>query len=55
MEEQDSLNENSYEGYSYKEKLEAMGMPHHYRESEGGHIWKNWRVYLSEFLPRLFQ
>jgi enterochelin esterase-like enzyme len=39
----------------YKEKLEAMGMPFTFRESEGGHIWKNWRVYLSEFAPLLFK
>lgn len=39
----------------YKAKLEAMGMPITYRESEGGHIWKNWRVYLSEFAPQLFK
>lgn len=39
----------------YKAKLDAMGMPHTYRESEGGHIWKNWRVYLSEFVPLLFK
>jgi len=39
----------------YKAKLEAMGMPFTYRESEGGHIWKNWRVYLSEFVPLLFR
>ena len=39
----------------YKAKLDAMGMPYTYRESEGGHIWKNWRVYLSEFVPLLFQ
>jgi len=39
----------------YKAKLDAMGMPHTYRESEGGHIWKNWRVYLSEFVPQLFK
>lgn len=38
----------------YKAKLDAMGMPHTFRESEGGHIWKNWRIYLSEFLPLLF-
>lgn len=38
----------------YKARLDAMGMPHTFRESEGGHIWKNWRVYLSEFLPLLF-
>jgi enterochelin esterase family protein len=38
----------------YKAKLDAMGMPHTFRESEGGHIWKNWRIYLSEFLTLLF-
>jgi enterochelin esterase family protein len=25
------------------------------RETEGGHTWINWRNYLSEFLPQLFQ
>ncbi len=39
----------------YTEKLTAMGMPYTYRESEGGHSWKNWRVYLSEFAPLLFK
>jgi len=39
----------------YTEKLEGLGMPYTYRESEGGHIWKNWRVYLSEFAPLLFK
>jgi enterochelin esterase family protein len=39
----------------YKKKLEDMGMPFTYRESDGGHIWKNWRIYLSEFVPLLFQ
>ncbi len=39
----------------YKNKLDQMGMTHIYRESEGGHIWKNWRTYLSEFVPRLFK
>ncbi len=39
----------------YTEKLEGLGMPYTYRESEGGHIWKNWRVYLSEFTPLLFK
>lgn len=36
-------------------KLKGMGMPHEYVESEGGHIWRNWRVYLTQFTPRLFQ
>jgi enterochelin esterase family protein len=36
-------------------KLDEIGMEYTYRESEGGHIWKNWRVYLSEFAPMLFK
>ncbi|MFY9152054.1 MAG: alpha/beta hydrolase-fold protein [Prolixibacteraceae bacterium] len=38
----------------YRAKLDAMGMKYVYRESEGGHTWTNWRVYLSEFVPQLF-
>ena len=26
-----------------------------YKESEGGHTWDNWRGYLHEFAPQLFQ
>ncbi|WP_339879515.1 alpha/beta hydrolase-fold protein [uncultured Algoriphagus sp.] len=36
-------------------KLDDMGMPYEYVESEGGHIWRNWRVYLTQFAPQLFQ
>jgi len=36
-------------------KLDSMNMPHEYVESEGGHTWRNWRVYLTQFAPRLFQ
>lgn len=39
----------------YLAKLDAMGMPYEYVESEGGHIWRNWRVYLTQFVPQLFQ
>jgi len=39
----------------YRQKLDAMKMPYEYRESEGGHTWTNWRIYLSEFAPKLFQ
>jgi len=39
----------------YKKKLDLLGMTHNFRESEGGHIWKNWRIYLSEFVPQLFK
>jgi enterochelin esterase family protein len=40
---------------AYRKKLDDMEMPYTYRESEGGHIWKNWRIYLSEFVPLLFR
>ncbi|MFV0590452.1 MAG: esterase [Draconibacterium sp.] len=39
----------------YRQKLDAMGMKYTYMETDGGHIWKNWRVYLSEFTPLLFK
>jgi len=39
----------------FRTKLDAIKMPYEFRESEGGHIWKNWRVYLSEFVPKLFR
>lgn len=39
----------------YKAKLDAIGMKYTYVETEGGHTWTNWRVYLSEFVPQLFK
>lgn len=36
-------------------KMDLIKMPYEYRESEGGHIWVNWRLYLSEFAPKLFK
>ncbi|MCK3685724.1 alpha/beta hydrolase-fold protein [Maribellus sp. YY47] len=39
----------------YRQKLDDMGMKYTYTETDGGHIWKNWRVYLSEFTPLLFK
>lgn len=39
----------------YRAKLDQMGMPYEYVETEGGHIWRNWRIYLSQFVPQLFQ
>jgi enterochelin esterase-like enzyme len=26
-----------------------------YKETGGGHTWTNWREYLNEFAPQLFQ
>lgn len=36
-------------------KMDEMGFKYTYRESGEGHIWKNWRIYLSEFAPMLFK
>lgn len=39
----------------YRSKLDKMDFDYVYRESEGGHTWRNWRIYLSEFIPLLFK
>ena len=39
----------------YKKKLDDFGFPYVYKETEGGHIWHNWRIYLDDFAPRLFK
>lgn len=39
----------------FRQKLDEIGMEYLYSESEGGHIWRNWRVYLSDFVPLLFK
>jgi enterochelin esterase family protein len=40
---------------AYMAKLNEAGYPYKYLETDGGHIWRNWRVYLTEYLPMLFQ
>ncbi|WP_374164384.1 esterase [Arcticibacter sp. MXS-1] len=39
----------------YRKMLDARNYKYVYYESEGGHIWRNWRIYLSEFAPLLFK
>ena len=39
----------------YRDKLDQMGMKYTYVETEGGHTWTNWRVYLSQFAPLIFK
>jgi enterochelin esterase family protein len=34
---------------------DEIGFKYVYRESEGGHTWNNWRLYLAEFAPKLFE
>lgn len=43
------------ENQKFRKFLDDNHLPYTYVESEGGHIWKNWRCYLSEFLPLLFK
>lgn len=38
----------------FRKTLFDTGVGYVYLESKGGHTWKNWRLYLSQFLPRLF-
>ncbi len=38
-----------------RERLDALDFDYEYRESEGGHTWSVWRIYLSEFAPKLFR
>lgn len=39
----------------YRKMLDEKGYKYQYYENEGGHIWKNWRIYLSMFVPMIFK
>ena len=39
----------------YREFLDSNSYPYEYFESTNGHVWKNWRKYLSQFAPKLFK
>jgi enterochelin esterase family protein len=38
----------------FRKKLDENHYPYQYYETGEGHIWKNWRIYLTEFVPKLF-
>lgn len=38
-----------------REILDTNGYEYEYFENGDGHIWKNWRIYLTMFVPRLFK
>ena len=40
---------------SLRALLDKHSFKYTYRESDGGHTWTNWRIYLSEFAPLLFK
>lgn len=48
----DSLIKNNQE---FMAKLDEKGYKYTFVESEGGHTWKNWRNYLTQFVPLLFK
>lgn len=39
----------------YRKLLDEKGYKYTYYETGEGHIWKNWRIYLTEFAPLLFR
>lgn len=39
----------------FRRKLDEACYKYTYVETGGGHIWRNWRIYLSEFVPLLFK
>lgn len=38
-----------------RDYCKEKGYPCEYHESDGGHIWKNWRSYLTIFAQKLFK
>ena len=38
-----------------RDYCKAKGYPVEYYESDGGHTWRNWRVYLTLFAQKIFQ
>lgn len=35
--------------------LDSKGYPYEYYENDGGHIWRNWRIYLTIFAQKIFK
>ena len=40
---------------TYRKFLDNKGYKYVYRETGEGHIWKNWRIYLTEFAQMIFK
>ena len=39
----------------YRKYLDSKGYKYEYMETDGGHIWRNWRIYLTTFSQKLFK
>ena len=45
-----------YDGAVQMDKtLTEQGLDHIFFQSDGGHVWSNWRLYLNTFAPLLFK
>ncbi len=43
------------ENVKLRQHFDEKGYRYEYFENDNGHIWKNWRIYLTMFAPRLFK
>ena len=43
------------ENVEYRKLLDKCGYEYTYRETGDGHIWRNWRIYLTEFAQLIFK
>lgn len=43
------------ENVEYRKLMDSNSFQYEYYESADGHIWKNWRIYLSQFATKLFK
>ena len=39
---------------AFSQMLDASGVKHVFKETDGAHTWLNWRRYLAEVAPQLF-
>ena len=42
-------------GRRFHKRLIKSGIDHFYMENDGGHTWRNWRLYLSDYLQKVSQ
>lgn len=40
---------------NFRARLDKLGLKYEYMETDGGHVWTCWRMYLSVFVPKLFK
>lgn len=40
---------------AFLQYMDKHGYPYEYLETEGGHIWRNWRTYFIEFAQKVFK